>query len=62
MLHYHIRWSNGKLDWEAFDEEAKAKSSAENLVMQGESYTIEAFDGNCSECGILGQARTKVSA
>ena len=31
MVHYHIRWGNSKLDWEAFQTETEAKAVAELL-------------------------------
>ena len=48
--HYHIRWSNGALDWEPFNTRAEAEASARQLMRFGESYTIEEFDGTCPRC------------
>jgi hypothetical protein len=53
MPHYHIRWSNSKLDWEAFPTSEEAQASAEQLLMRGESYVIEQVDGDCPRCSSL---------
>lgn len=50
MTHYHIRWSNTKLDWEPFKTEAEAQIRAKELVRPGETYTIEQLDGDCPQC------------
>lgn len=50
MNHYHIRWDNSNLDWEAFQTEEEAKASAEQLKRIGEDYVIEKLDGNCHRC------------
>lgn len=59
MPHYHIRWSDSKLDWEAFSTsseaqaQAQAQAQAEQLVRQGETYFIEQLDGDCPQCSSL---------
>jgi GAF domain-containing protein len=53
MPHYHIRWSNSKLDWEAFRTTEEAQAQAEQLVRLGESYVIEQVDGDCPRCSSL---------
>lgn len=50
MNHYHIRWDNSKLDWEAFQTEEEAKAAAERLKRAGENYAIEELDGDCQRC------------
>jgi len=50
VIHYHIRWSDSKLDWEAFRSQQEAETEAKQLVRAGESYTIEQFDGKCPRC------------
>lgn len=50
MNHYHIRWGDGTLDWEAFANEEEAKNAATSLVRDGEKYAVEQLDGNCSRC------------
>lgn len=55
MTHYHICWSkNGQtsqtLDWERFGTAEEAKDAAKRLVLPGENYAIEQFDGNCARC------------
>ena len=50
MVHYHIRCSESKLDWEAFRTQQEAETEARQFVRPGESYTIENFDGNCPRC------------
>jgi hypothetical protein len=50
-MHYHIRWSNGKLDWERYGSRAEADAGARKLMRVGESYTIEEFsDIGCARC------------
>jgi predicted metal-binding protein len=53
MNHYHIRWGDSKLDWEAFQTEEEAKASAEQLKRPGETYAIEQRDGDCQPCAKL---------
>jgi hypothetical protein len=55
-VHYHIRWSNSKLDWQAFRTRLEADTEAKALVRPNESYSIEEFDGNCERCGPLNAA------
>ena len=57
--HFHIRWSQLSLDWERFDTREEAEERAEQLVRDGETYTVEAFDGACARCGapMLGRAQ-----
>jgi hypothetical protein len=50
MSHFHILWSNSKLDWERFDSREEARRGAEVLVRLGETYTIEQFDDDCPRC------------
>lgn len=64
MIHYHICWSNSKLDWQAFTNKQEAKESAEKLVLPGETYAIVGFGDDCAWCkatdkvGKQGAART----
>lgn len=53
MMHYHIRWSDSQLDWEAFCTREEAETLALNLVRPHENYTIQEFDETCSECALL---------
>ena len=50
VTHYHIRWSNSKLDWQAFRSPEEANASAGQLARQGESYAVEKFEGECWRC------------
>jgi hypothetical protein len=50
MNHYHIRWANSQLDWQAFPTEAEAREDAERLKRPGESYEIEQVNGDCQRC------------
>lgn len=50
MIHYHIRWADSKVDWEAFQTEELAKVAAEELKRPGEGYAIEKSDGDCRHC------------
>ena len=52
-IHYHIRWADSHLDWQAFASPAEANASAEKLARTGEAFTVERFDGNCSRCAEL---------
>lgn len=54
MNHYHILWSNSKLDWEAFHTEEEAKAAAERLKRTGENYVVEKLDGDCQRCNEFG--------
>jgi hypothetical protein len=42
--HFHIRWANGRLDWEAHKTCAEAEVSAKWLAGWDEEYTIERCD------------------
>ena len=53
MLHYHIRWACGKLDWEVFPTEDEARLAAKQLMRPNESYVIEQSDGTCPGCADL---------
>ena len=57
MTHYHIRWSNLDLDWEAFLTRAEAEASAMQLARRSETYTIVEFDGGCPRCAMLKRQR-----
>jgi len=61
VIHYHIRWSSSKLDWEAFRTRQEAETEAKQLVRPGESYTIEQLDGNCPRCGSGLKTRSTVA-
>jgi hypothetical protein len=50
-MHYHIHWSNGKVDWERFTTRFDAESDAKKLVLLGETYTVEEYDdATCPQC------------
>jgi|HubBroStandDraft_2_1064218.scaffolds.fasta_scaffold441970_1 hypothetical protein len=51
QTHFHIRWSQLTLDGERFATREKAEERAIQLVLEGEFYTIEAFEGTCARCG-----------
>jgi len=48
--HYHIRWGNSKVDWEAFQTEEQAKASAEKLKGPDETYTVDLCRSTCQMC------------
>ena len=50
MVHFHIHWSDSKLDWEAFQNREDAIAQAKELARPGETYVIEQFDGTCPRC------------
>jgi hypothetical protein len=59
MNHYHIRWDNSKVDWQAFRTKDEAVADAERLKRLDENYNIEERDGNCERCQQL-SADTRV--
>jgi hypothetical protein len=62
VIHFHIRWSNSKFDWEAFQNQTEADKAAKQLVRPGESFTIEQFDGECPQCQALqGKRQTEIA-
>ena len=50
MNHYHIRWANSTVDWQAFRTKDEAVAEAERLKRLDENYNIEERDGNCERC------------
>jgi hypothetical protein len=53
MTHYHIRWANAKIDWQAFQTKEEAVTEAERLKRLEETYDIEERDGTCDNCSWL---------
>lgn len=51
--HFHILWSTTtELDWQSFETIEEAEQRAEELVGQGETYTIEQRGlSSCERCG-----------
>ena len=43
-MHYHIRWSDWKLDWERFSTRQEAERAARQLARPGETFTLEHVD------------------
>ena len=58
MHHYHIRWSNGQIDWQVYATESDAAAGAEQLARPDETFTIVKFDGSCPRCAGLRGAAT----
>lgn len=50
MTHYHIRWADSKIDWQAFPTTDEAVVEAERLKRRDENYSIAEYDGNCERC------------
>ena len=50
MNHYHIRWAESEIDWQAFQTKNEAVAEAERLKRLEEDYKIEERDGNCDRC------------
>jgi hypothetical protein len=50
VKHYHIRWSESKLDWEFFNTPEEAEAAATQLARPGETYAVEQFDDDCPRC------------
>ena len=40
-MHYHIRWSDSKLDWQRFDTREEAEQAARQMLRRGETFTVE---------------------
>ncbi len=59
MTHYHIRWADSKIDWQAFPTKDEAVVEAERLKRVDENYSIEEHAGNCERCQRL-NADTRV--
>ena len=57
MVHFHICWSDSKLDWEAFPTREEGITRAKELVLPGETYVIEQFDGACPRCKTLDNSK-----
>ena len=55
MNHYHIRWVNSKIDWQAFQTKDEAVVEAERLKRPNESYSIEECDDNCESSLLLNE-------
>lgn len=51
--HYHIRWSDGVLDWEPFESRSDAEIGAKQMVRLGETYAIEEYGVDCEKCRSL---------
>jgi hypothetical protein len=50
-MHYHIRWSNTKLDWERFRTRQEAEQAARQLARPGETFALEqVHDATCVQC------------
>jgi hypothetical protein len=58
-MHYHIRWSTSKLDWEVFNTREEAETAAKHLVLPNERYNVEQFDRNCPRCSETTKRRVK---
>jgi hypothetical protein len=58
-LHYHIRWSTSKLDWEVFNTRDEAETAAKQLVLPNERHNIQQFDGNCPRSSETRKPRSK---
>jgi len=55
-MHYHIRWSDSKLDWERFSTREEAEQAAKQLARRGEAFTIETVDDKtCKQCLKIGK-------
>jgi hypothetical protein len=50
-MHYHIRWSDSKVDWERFSTRQEAEQAARQLARPGETFTLEEVDDEtCVQC------------
>jgi len=48
--HFHIRWSNSKVDWKAFSTSEEARDVADLIKKGDESYIVEEYDAQCEPC------------
>jgi hypothetical protein len=48
--HFHIRWSNSKVDWKAFSTREEASEAAELIKIKDENYIIEQYAAECGPC------------
>ena len=58
-VHYHIRWSSGKLDWERFGSQAEAESGSKKLMQYRETYRIEERGELCRRCPEVVRAKMR---
>jgi hypothetical protein len=50
-MHYHICWSDSKLDWERFRTRQEAEGAARELARPGETFTVNQHDDRtCMQC------------
>jgi hypothetical protein len=55
-MHYHIRWSDSKLDWQRFSTRQEAEQAVRRLARPGETFTLEHFDDKtCMQCRNFGK-------
>lgn len=56
--HFHIHWSTKDApDWQKFSTHAEARFHALELIMPGESFTVEEHSGDCRACQSLRDAK-----
>jgi hypothetical protein len=49
--HFHIQWSTkSTLDWATFNTREKAEALAKELVLEGETYSIQERGNSCERC------------
>ena len=51
-MHYHIRWSDSKLDWQRFSTREEAEQAARQLTRPGETFSLEHADNKTCMQGI----------
>jgi hypothetical protein len=55
-MHYHIKWSGGRYDWERFRSFDEATKAAMLIVQPNETFIVQHFDDKCSVCEKLQSA------
>jgi hypothetical protein len=50
QTHYHIRWSDSRLDWKSSATKEEAMKLAGRIRRPNETYAIEEFDHECERC------------
>lgn len=49
-VHFHIHWSGKGQDWERFNMRNEAEKRAAEIVLPGETYTIDEHGADCPQC------------
>jgi len=53
--HYHILWSDSRLDWKPFPTREEAEELAGRIKKPNETYVIVERDEECERCRMFSQ-------